>query len=245
MSQQDDYEQFDEGYYQDEHDHFDEYDYHEEGADEDSSLLPLLAIGLLLSNRSRDNDNGQDPFTTFLFFMFLPITFPFLLIKEMLSMVFNIIAFMFKGVFSLIEFIFQSIAVDELKKNDRAKQATNSNKANSNKAKNDANHIVINNQQANNYFPKRAKTVVKNAKSKAATKSTAQSNAESIDTIEEINRQIQTLEQHKQQLKQQAVNRVKSRDLDKADRGHYYENNDANVKQNASKLAEQATITYI
>ena len=171
----------------------------------------------------------------------------------MLSMVFKIIAFMFKGVFSLIEFIVQSIAMDELKKNDRAKQATNANKTNSNKTHNDANHIVINNPQANNYLPKKAQAVVKNTKSKAAPKKSAKSNAqsnvqlnaESNDAIEEINRQIKALEQHKQQLKQQADNREKSRDLDKAKRGHYYENNEANAKQNAAKLAEQATIKYI
>ncbi|TRX56684.1 hypothetical protein [Thalassomonas sp. M1454] len=234
MSQHDDYEQYDEEY----HDHFDEYDYHEQGVEEESSILPWLAFGLLLSSRSNNND--KDPLTTFLFFMFLPITFPFLIMKEMAVMALKIVAFLLKGIFKSFEWVFQSMVVDDLKTNVKAKQISKLNKTNS-----DANHLVIKGHQANNYVAKKYTQVDKSTNSKIVKNKTLKQNSKYNKSIEEVESEINRLEQYKKQLKQQAVNRIKSRDLNKADRGHYYENNDQNAKQNASKLAEQATIKYI
>lgn len=226
-----DFEQFqgdeslnEEHYYEDS---FDEFDYHDAGIEEGLGFLEFAGIAALLgafnSNQSHAEHEEGNSFAMFWFLVFLPFTFPLLVMAMMVIVPFQILKFIFKLLYKVIQAC--TIAKPERAKPERVKPE---------KAKplTTVNSKNVTKQSANN-------SVVK------TTNNSENANVYVIDEIEAIDIKIKKLEQQKQQLNQQTTDSVKDKGLNSAGRGYYYESNSYNIKKNATILAEQATIKYI
>ncbi|WNC70073.1 hypothetical protein RI845_08025 [Thalassotalea nanhaiensis] len=216
-----DFEQFqgdefeiEEHYYEDS---FDEFDYHEAGVEEGLGFLEFAGIAALLgafnSNQNHVEHEEGNSSAMFWFLVFLPFTFPLLVMAMMVIVPYQILKFVFKLLFKVIQ---ACIAT----KPEKAKPLSSVNSKN------------VTKQSANNYVAK-------------TTKNSVNANVYVIDEMEAIDIKIKKLERQKQQLNQQTTDSVKDQGLNNAGRGYYYESNSYNIKKNATKLAEQATIKYI